>query len=89
MRISHSPIVKTEMILGAEGLSGMLERAMKACATRSLPDVRLDFMHIEEFRNMAVRRNLGAEPHANFKTQGYVARIKQPNAGRPKAVMQM
>ena len=42
------------MAFGAELLTGMPERAMNACVTRSLPDVWLDFVHIVESRNIAV-----------------------------------
>jgi hypothetical protein len=42
------------MVLGAELASGMEERAMNACVIRSLPDVRLDFVHILNPLNMAV-----------------------------------
>jgi hypothetical protein len=52
MRISHFPIVAIERVLGAGLLPAMLERAMKACVTRSLPDVWLDFVHIMESWNM-------------------------------------
>jgi hypothetical protein len=65
MRISHFPIIAIEMVLGAGLLPGMLERAMKACVTRSLPDVWLDFVHIIKSRNMAVSdEDFGAAGHA-------------------------
>jgi hypothetical protein len=51
MRISYLPIFTIEMALGAELLSEMLESAMKACVTRNLPEVRLEFVHIVGSRN--------------------------------------
>jgi hypothetical protein len=51
MRISYLPIFTIEMVLGAELLSEMLESAMKACVTRNLPEVRLEFVHIVGSRN--------------------------------------
>jgi len=93
MRISHFPIIAIERVLGAGLLPGMLERAMKACVTRSLPDVWMDFVHIMESRNMAVSdEDFGAARHANthqFCNAGDAAALfAQPKAG-PEATIQI
>jgi hypothetical protein len=62
MRISYFPIFTIETVLGAELLSEMLERAMKACVVRNLPDIRLDLVHIVESRNMAESNGGSAQP---------------------------
>ena len=64
MRISYFPIFTIEIVLGAALLSEMLERAMKACVVRNLPDVRPDLVHIVESRNMAVSNEASAQQHA-------------------------
>jgi hypothetical protein len=65
MRISHFPIFTIEMALGTELLSEMDERAMKACVTRNLPDVRLDLVHIVESRAWPYQTEASAQhpPH--------------------------
>ena len=58
-------MITIERVLDTGLLPGMLERAMKACVTRSLPDEWLGFVHIMESRNMAVSGDFGAPRHAD------------------------
>jgi hypothetical protein len=67
MRISQFPVITIERVLDTGLLPGMLERAMKACVTRSLPDAWLGFVHMMESRNMAVSDDFGAARHADTR----------------------
>jgi len=86
MRISYSPIFTIEMVLGAEPLSEMLERAMKACVVRNLPDVRPDLVHIVESRNMAESNGGPAQqqPLSRAETLA-IPQCKSRNRSRPTA----
>ena len=76
------------MVLGAEPLSEMLERAMKACVVRNLPDVRPDLVHIVESRNMAESNGGPAQqqpqPLSRSETLA-IPQCKSRNRSRPTA----
>jgi hypothetical protein len=92
MRISQFPVITIERVLDTGLLPGMLERAMKACVTRSLPDAWLGFVHIMEFRSMAVSDDFGAARHADTRqfcnTGSAAALFAQPKAA-PEATIQI
>jgi len=93
MRISQVPMIAIERVLDTGLLPGMLARAMKACVTRSLPDVWLDFVHIMESWNMAISdQDFGAARRANTywfcNTGNAAALFAQPKAG-PEATIQI
>jgi hypothetical protein len=83
-------MIAIERVLDTGLLPGMLERAMKACVTRSLPEVWLDFVDIMESRNMAVSDDFGAPRHADahqFCNEGNAAApFAQPKAA-PEATI--
>jgi hypothetical protein len=92
MRISYRPIPATETDLGEELLPGRDERAMKACAIRSLPDVGLDIAHIGRPRNdvrRTFRRSKHRVPPASFETQDAAALFAQPKTGHLEAAIQI
>jgi hypothetical protein len=65
MRISQFSMIAIERVFDTGLLSAMLERAMKACVTRSRPDVWLGFVHMMESRNVAISDDFGAPRHAD------------------------
>ena len=79
-------MIAIERVLDTGLLSAMLERAMKACVTRSRPDVWLGFVHMMESRNMAVSDDFGAARHADTRqfcnTGNTAALFAQPKAAR-------
>jgi hypothetical protein len=86
MRISQFSMIAIERVLDTGLLPGMLERAMKACVTRRVPDVWLGFVHIMESWNMAVSDDFGAARHADtrqFCNAGNAAAIRAAESDNP------